>query len=693
VTSLRKPFVSVHRRILLVFLISIALPGAYLGYLGLRSILQEQELQQGLLVQNVGRALQFEIDRIEQRLEESEEKIARDLVVSTALHKPSGGIIGTTQPAWIERALIFDSRLSLRRPLPFSTESPPTNKAATEEPSLQNKIESATRLEIQGNQAAALAAYRLLLPEAQSLRSKVVLNTYIARSAAATGNHDVGRRAYEAIVRADSTFLVSHPIPYAAFAWLEIADNLLKQGNVSKALEESLQFYQRLLDFYYRFSSEQYSYLSHRLHAQVDTCAKALNANNGIRATMRRLEEEERLLTTTLSQAEAIGAWLHAQRRVLSAQDYVGTVSHHSLPIGDRSLSLSLILVDKPSGPRDWAVLVLRPEEVQREFILPALQSGDLADGFNISIRPDSSLGASPAQLASSPMHKTAPLLPAAVVSVSGRRTSAIRVFGVQISLLSLGFGIFVVGIVLLGIFIIYRDIRREEELSKMKSDFISNVSHELKTPIAAIRMLADNLRQSRVEEEPRKMEYYQLISKESARLSHLIDNILDFSRVEGQRKRFQFEPCDVSAVVNETVRQFRSLMDDQSQKIETTHHENLPEVIADPDAIALALFNLLDNAAKYSAKGSRIDVGVSSDGGFVCIDVSDHGVGIPREEQAKIFEKFYRVQRTDGRKIPGSGIGLTLVREIAEAHKGQVELVSEPGAGSTFRIKLPIGG
>jgi two-component system phosphate regulon sensor histidine kinase PhoR len=104
-------------------------------------------------------------------------------------------------------------------------------------------------------------------------------------------------------------------------------------------------------------------------------------------------------------------------------------------------------------------------------------------------------------------------------------------------------------------------------------------------------------------------------------------------------------------------------------------------------------LFNLLDNAAKYSAKGSRIDVGVSSDGGFVCIDVSDHGVGIPREEQAKIFEKFYRVQRTDGRKIPGSGIGLTLVREIAEAHKGQVELVSEPGAGSTFRIKLPIGG
>jgi len=279
------------------------------------------------------------------------------------------------------------------------------------------------------------------------------------------------------------------------------------------------------------------------------------------------------------------------------------------------------------------------------------------------------------------------------MISVSDKQTSTIGIFGVQISTLSVGFGLFVIGIVFLGILFIYRDIRREEELSRMKSEFISNVSHELKTPIAAIRMLAENLRQSRVAEESRKMEYYQLISKESSRLSHLIDNILDFSRVEGKRKTFQLEKHDIAGVVGETVRQFTSLMEEHSHKVDLVLDENLPEMSVDPDALALALFNLLDNAAKYSEKDRRIEVKVSNDGDSLCIEVTDHGIGIPRAEQEKVFEKFYRVQRTDGKKIPGSGIGLTLVREVAEAHKGKVELHSEPGVGSTFRTRLPIGG
>jgi signal transduction histidine kinase len=290
-------------------------------------------------------------------------------------------------------------------------------------------------------------------------------------------------------------------------------------------------------------------------------------------------------------------------------------------------------------------------------------------------------------------MHKTLPLFPSTLVSVSAGQASTVEFLGVRTSFLSTAFGLLLVGVVIFGIFILYHDIRREEELSRMKSEFISNVSHELKTPIAAIRMLSDNLRQSRVDEETRKMEYYQLISKESARLSHLIDNILDFSRVEGKRKRFQLERHDVSTIVTETVHQFTSLMEEQSHTIETSFGETIPEVLVDSDGLALALFNLLDNAAKYSPKESQIDVRVYKNGGSVCIEVSDRGVGIPKEDREKIFEKFYRVERHDTRRIPGSGIGLTLVREVAEAHKGRVELRSEQGAGSTFTIMLPTGG
>ncbi len=692
-SSNRAPSVSIHRRILLVFLISIALPGLYLSYVGLRSIAQEQELQRGLLVQNVGRTLEFEIDRAEQQLEESEEQVARNLLVSKSPLFPAiPGRPNTLQP-WIEQAVVFDSRLNLHSPLPFSAEQTPQRKHAIEEADLLATMESAERLELRGDHRAAFSAYERLLAGAHSLRDRVVLNTYLARSAAAIGNDEAARRAYEAIIESDSTFLIARPIPYAAFAWLEVADDLVEKGKMSSALEESMQFYRRLLDFYHRFSSEQFSYFSHKLHALIASCAKELNTDNGTGSRLHALEEQERLMTATLSQAEEIRSWLQTQRRVLSLENPAGNVSHHSLPMGERSLSVSLIRVENPPGPRNWVVLVLRPEQVQRELVLPSLQSGDLATGFGISLRQDSAQRGKPTELASSRMHRTAPLFPSTVVSVSANQTSAIRVFGMQISVLSLGFGMFVVGIVLLGIFMIYHDIRREEELSRMKSEFISNVSHELKTPIASIRVLADNLRQSRVAEEPRKMEYYQLISKESARLSHLIDNILDFSRVEGKRKTFQLELCDVPALVGETVRQFKSLMEEHSQKIETTLEGSLPEVMADPDALALALFNLLDNAAKYSEKESRIDVRVNRDGGFLCIEVADRGVGIPKQDRDKIFEKFYRVQRTDGKKIPGSGIGLTLVREVAEAHKGRVELQSEQGVGSTFRIFLPIGG
>jgi signal transduction histidine kinase len=693
VSSNRLPSVSFHRRILLVFLISIALPGLYLSYVGLRSIVQEQELQRGLLVQNVERALEFEIDKIEQHFETTEESIAGKIVVSGVSPSPVlPGTASALQP-WIEQAVVFDSHLNLRSPLPFSAEQPARRRPAIQEPALRDKIESAERLEVQGNRSAALSAYQQLLAEAHSLRSQIVLNTYVARCATAIGSRETARRAYEAIIESDSTFLIAQPIPYAAFAWLELIDELVKQGKLNDALQKSVLFHQLLLNKYYRLSLEQYDYFSHKLSSLRNTFGGARSPDANAWATWHALDEQEQSLFSALRQAERIGSWLQNQRRVLSIEHYASTISHHSLSVGERSVPLSLIRIDNPAGPRRWVVLVLRPKETQRRFLLSELQSWNLSDDFNITIRPDSFRSALATELASSAMRKTAPLFPSAVVAVSPGQTSSVTILGLRPPVLSVAFGVLVVGMVLLGILILYRDIRREEELSSMKSEFISNVSHELKTPIAAIRMLADNLRQSRVSDEPRKMEYYQLISKESARLSHLIDNILDFSRVEGKRKTFQLEKHDVSTIVTETVRQFKSLMDEQSHRIEMTLEGSLPEVMADSDALALALFNLLDNAAKYSEKESQIDVRVNRDGGFLCIEVTDHGVGIPKSDREKIFEKFYRVQGADGKKIPGSGIGLTLVREVAEAHHGRVELQSEQGVGSTFRIKLPIGG
>ena len=678
---------------LLVFLFSIALPGLYLSYVGLRSIVREQELQRGLLIQSVGRSLEFEIESFDERLERSEASIAGKLLSSKVpLHGLALDTPGVLQP-WIEHVIVFDSLLNLRSPLPFAADRFARPAAVIKESSLQSRMESAEQLEVQGNPAAALSAYQQLLSEHHSPQSRIVLNTYLARTALALGDHAEARRAYAAIIQADSTFLITRPISYAAFAWLELIDDLIAQGKPGAAAERCLQFHQRLLNFYHHFSREQFDHIQQKLYSLMRSFETSSVLSLTVRNDLSKLEERERRLTRTLGQAEEIQSWLQARRTLFSVPDPGGTVSHHSLLIGEHGTPLSLVYSETPSGLRHWVAFLIRPEVIQRELLLPGLRSGDLAEDFIISIRTDSSEGDRQTELVTSKMHSTAALFPSLAVSVAGKQTSSFELFGVQTSLLSVGLGSLVVGIILLGIFIIYRDIRREEEVSKMKSEFISNVSHELKTPIASIRMLADNLRERRIGSEARRMEYYNLISKEGARLSRLIENILAFSRMEEKRKAFRLERHELSPIVSETVRQFKSLVEERAHDISIDAAGALPEVMIDPDAIALAVFNLIDNAVKYSERNTPVSVRLRRSDSFLCIEVEDHGTGISKSDQEKIFDKFYRVHEHEGKKIPGSGIGLTLVREIAQAHNGRVQVQSRLGEGSTFQLMLPIGG
>jgi signal transduction histidine kinase len=685
--------VFLHRRIFLVFLFSIALPGVYIGYVGLRSLVQEQELQRGVLVQSLGRTLEFEIDNLERNLEHTEEGAARGLVTSKSpLHLTALANFAASH-SWIEEVFVFDSLLNLRGPLPFASQRLLARTPLFREESVQGKSATATQFELQGDYNAAFSAYQQLLREDLSLKSKIVLNTYLARAAAAIGNQEVARTAYGAIIQADSTFTITEPIPYAAFAWLEIVADLVKQKKANEALQKSIQFYQRLLEFYSHFSSDQHRYCLQKIHSEISALTTSTMFTGDVKGALSALEERERLLTRMFSRAGKIESWLQTRHTMLYAEDSLSNIHHQSLMIEGKFTPMSLVFINNSPSTERYVVFVVRPEELESKFFLPALQSSDWAKDFIIALRRDSLGAVSQQELISSKMHKMEVLFPSWEITVSSPKTSTVEFLGMRAPLLSIGFAFLVISILALGMFIIYRDIRREEELSKMKSEFVSNVSHELKTPIAAIRMLADNLRENRIESETRRTEYYQLISKEGARLSHLIESILDFSRIEERRKAFRLERHDLSQIVSDTVCQFKSLVEERSQAISTDITEALPEVLVDPDAIALAVFNLLDNAVKYSERDTPICVRVRRGDNCLCIEVEDHGVGISKVDREKIFEKFYRVHDNEGKKIPGSGIGLTLVREIAQAHNGHAHVHSRLGVGSTFEILLPTGG
>ena len=244
--------------------------------------------------------------------------------------------------------------------------------------------------------------------------------------------------------------------------------------------------------------------------------------------------------------------------------------------------------------------------------------------------------------------------------------------------------------VIVLGLGVTYRLVRRESEMARLKSDFVANVSHDLKTPLSLIRMFAETLELGRVGDEATRREYYGIITRESERLTRLIDNVLDFSRIEGGRQSYDIFPNAVEPLVQEVLDAFRYPLIQQGFKVDVLIEPGLPEVPLDPAAFKQALANLVDNAIKYSGERRHLRVSARRAGAEVRVEVADDGVGIPAGEVDRIFEKFYRIGRSETQGRRGSGVWLALVKHVALAHGGRVSVDSRPGEGSRFTLHLP---
>jgi signal transduction histidine kinase len=241
------------------------------------------------------------------------------------------------------------------------------------------------------------------------------------------------------------------------------------------------------------------------------------------------------------------------------------------------------------------------------------------------------------------------------------------------------------------GLVLTYRSVFKEMELARLKSDFVSNVSHELRTPLALIRLYAETLELGRIKTQEKAEEYYRIVREESERLSALINNILDFSRIEAGRKEYEFRNTDIAELVGSTLDAYRYQIEQQGFALEQSIDQGIPPVCVDREAIARSLVNLINNALKYSADDKFLGVKLYRADTGLKIEVVDHGIGIARNEQSKIFEKFYRAGDPLVHNTKGSGLGLSLVRHIAHAHGGEVEVESAPGKGSKFTLSLPM--
>ncbi len=251
---------------------------------------------------------------------------------------------------------------------------------------------------------------------------------------------------------------------------------------------------------------------------------------------------------------------------------------------------------------------------------------------------------------------------------------------------------VIVLGVTLFGAYLLWRDVRREVLMARMRSQFVSSVSHELKTPLTAIRMFAETLRLGRAKDPATQEDYLDTIVNESERLTRLLNNVLDFSKIEQGQRIYHPAPASLPEIVRAAVRAMEYPLKQQGFELNIRNDDGLPQVCVDRDAIEQAVLNLLSNAMKYSGESRTIGLGVHREGDFAVIQVVDKGVGIDPKDQGRIFEDFYRVPSRENEFLPGTGLGLSLVAHIAKAHGGSVKVESRPGQGSAFSIILPLG-
>ena len=647
-----------HRRQVLLFLAAILLPCAALVGLGLRLVVQEREL--GAV-----------------RRDDERRRVTRQLRQELSSHLERTALRQVTalavRPGLLQAREYDDTTVALvarvsggQIVLPWEHDERPTDsRNFLKKGAFAERVRQAELAEFaEARPARAADLFREAGKAAEHPVQVASARVFLARALTKAGRQGEAEAEYRKVVTASSDLADEHGIPISLYA----ASQLLKRGVADATVSDCLR---RALAGE-RWLSPPALYL---LRDLVSSFRDGVSDDDARRVAVGLLQEVSDELART-EQALALKG------------DYpgLGLIPIGAAPVRQANTWVPygtpawLVATAPAATGEDAVVVAIRLEPTLTSLEARAVASSEIAG--EIALKTTAAVDAEP--LGSDLPGLVVRFRPAA--DATAGEVGSIRLWSYAAALC------LVIGVTLFGAYLLWRDVRREVRLAEMRSSFVSAVSHELKTPLTAIRMFAETLRMGRPADASTRDEYLDTIVNESERLTRLLNNVLDFSKIEQGTKSYRRASHSLAEIVRFAARAMQYPLEQQRFVLRTEIEENMPPARVDRDAIEQAILNLLANAMKYSGESRDIEMRLRSEDGMAVIEVTDRGIGIDPAEQTRIFERFYRVPSPDNDRIPGTGLGLTLVQHIAEAHDGHVRVRSAPGEGSTFSIALPEG-
>ena len=700
-----------QKKLILIFLMTIFLPSVTLSIFGIIALRNEKfRLEKQFREEQMDIVQQFKSE-VNQKISELENELQYIVLTPSFINNDYREIIELVENQLDRNSLsgqffvLFEGEEPLFPPFRMaeSGQIPGRNRDFT---SLQKKIlAQAENYEFsQKNYKEAISLLEEVLTGTEDKNLQGQLMNRIARNQMKQNNFSNAIKTYNEIISNFPESVTSSGTPLPVTVRLQLVECHIKSGMENEALKETLKAFEEINNNFYNLNENQFSAYVSLIREKFNSLRKD---NQEIDSSDTNYADEFENLNTRyqalVMKWQVVNALKNEcipnlLRVLMQNTENIEDKLRYSERIGSEDfLILSMIIPDETrTKPKGIAGIKINntflEESMLPDILINILPEEDanliLSDPGGRIIVGDSTFYNKSTNITSYFDNN----FPSWRIEVPGELTRPLLFAGFYKSFYFWSILTMMV-ILVFGIVIIGRTIAHEKEILQLKSDFVSSVSHEFKTPITSIKALTERLLEGTVKDQKRMREYYSVISRDAENLSRLVGNFLDFSKTEEGKKEYDFKETDFKGWLKQTVMDFSGKTQRERIMFQSGIIEPLAPVKFDRNSMKLAIDNLLDNAVKFSSENSEINVILEKQEKNLLLRIEDSGIGIPLDEQAKIFEKFYRGKNSSAYSATGTGLGLTIVKQVVEAHGGEIRVESEPGKGSRIMVTIPLCG